>query len=504
MLSRLRSRRLDPLTDSAERPPTASERLVTRLSGEVEPGHSRRGFLTRATIAATAIAANPVSYVLTPGTAYASVCGSGTGCSSGWTAFCCTVNAGRNTCPPDSFVAGWWKADGSSFCGGAARYIIDCNATCPTKCTCYCASGTCDDRRVCCNQFRYGQCHQEIACYGPVVCRVATCTPPWVYDASCTTASATDNRTATHSAPCLDSAPPPPPPPAPTFFAGPAVGIQGDGRMEVFWRSGDGGLLHNWQVAPNAGWSGFYPFTGKAGGTPAVASNADGRLEVFYVSTSGDMVHDWQTSAGLGAGWSGPFVLPGGSWPTTAGCAADRNADGRLEVFVTGKDGQIHHAWQQVPNGGWSGFFALGATGIKGNPGLGVNQDGRLEVFAVAPDGSMVHNYQRRPNGDWSGFFSLGGKWPTATAPGIGRNADGRLEIFVVGPDNQLWHNWQVRPNGSWSGFFSLGGSWKGTPAVGRNADGRLEVFVEGRTDGRLWHNWQLVPNGTWYGWVTL
>ena len=54
-----------------------------------------------------------------------------------------------------------------------------------------------------CNQFRYGQCHQEISCYGPVVCRVVTCTPPWQFDKACGTTSLTDNRTVNHSAPCL-------------------------------------------------------------------------------------------------------------------------------------------------------------------------------------------------------------------------------------------------------------------------------------------------------------
>ena len=57
---------------------------------------------------------------------------------------------------------------------------------------------------MCCNQFRYGQCHQELACVGPVVCRVASCRPPWEVDPTCTTASATANETALHTAPCLD------------------------------------------------------------------------------------------------------------------------------------------------------------------------------------------------------------------------------------------------------------------------------------------------------------
>jgi len=179
---------------------TFAERFVARASGLLAGRTSRRSFLAKTAVVGSALAVNPWGYILRPGTAYGALCGT---CTDGWTAFCCTINQGSNSCPDGSFVAGWWKADNAAFCCGSARYIIDCNATCPTSCSCRCSGASCDGRRTCCNQFRYGQCHQEIACYGPVVCRVATCTPPWQYDASCTSTSATDNNTVTHGAPCL-------------------------------------------------------------------------------------------------------------------------------------------------------------------------------------------------------------------------------------------------------------------------------------------------------------
>jgi uncharacterized protein with LGFP repeats len=179
---------------------TFAQRLVNRASGILGGRTNRRSFLTRTAVVGSALAVGPIDFLLKPGTAYGYLCGT---CSDGWTAFCCTINNGRNVCPPNSFVAGWWKADNAAYCCGAARYIIDCNATCPTQCACRCAGDACDGRRTCCNQFRYGQCNTQIACYGPVVCRVATCTPPWRYDPSCTTSSATDNRTVNHGAPCL-------------------------------------------------------------------------------------------------------------------------------------------------------------------------------------------------------------------------------------------------------------------------------------------------------------
>ncbi len=191
--------------DPANHDPIASggfaQKLVHKASAMLAGRTTtRRSFLTKTAVIGSALAVSPFDFILKPGTAYAYTCGT---CSDGWTAFCCTINNGSNTCPPGSFIAGWWKADNAAYCCGKARYIIDCNATCPTQCSCRCAGGNCDNRRTCCNQFRYGQCHQEISCYGPVVCRVATCTVPWQYDPSCTTASATDNRTVEHGAPCL-------------------------------------------------------------------------------------------------------------------------------------------------------------------------------------------------------------------------------------------------------------------------------------------------------------
>ncbi|HEX7134124.1 MAG TPA: DUF4214 domain-containing protein [Iamia sp.] len=180
--------------------PSVAERVVARSAGILSGGHSRRRFLARTAVVGSALAVNPVTYLLKPGTAYGAVCGT---CSDGWTAFCCTINNGSNSCPPATFVAGWWKADGSAYCGGGPRYIIDCNATCPTQCSCRCSGAACDGRRTCCNQFRYGQCNQQISCYGPVACRVAICITPWTYDPACSTRTLTDNRTADHGAACL-------------------------------------------------------------------------------------------------------------------------------------------------------------------------------------------------------------------------------------------------------------------------------------------------------------
>jgi len=174
----------------------------------------RRGFLARSTLVGAAIATNPIQYVLKPQSAYAatcncrgSSCACGSMCCDGYTEFCCTI-IGTNTCPSGTIAGGWWKADGSNFCGGP-RYYIDCNvAPGYNPCSCGCANGDCNNRAACCTQFRYGQCHQEVPVVGAIMCRVVTCTAPWIFDPTCTTAALTDNKTGSHDAACLHVAPP--------------------------------------------------------------------------------------------------------------------------------------------------------------------------------------------------------------------------------------------------------------------------------------------------------
>ena len=178
----------------------AVDRAAQLLAGRES---TRRRFLARLAIVASAMALGPMRFILRPTPAYASVCGSGNSCGSGWTVFCCTINEGANTCPTGSFVAGWWKVDASAFCLGAPRYYIDCNRRPNARCKCRCNTTGCDRRMVCCNVFRYGQCNTQVAGVTEVVCRVITCTPPWRWDPSCSRTVRTSPATRSHNSRCL-------------------------------------------------------------------------------------------------------------------------------------------------------------------------------------------------------------------------------------------------------------------------------------------------------------
>ncbi|MGA8724777.1 MAG: hypothetical protein WB565_07025 [Acidimicrobiales bacterium] len=210
--------------------------LVDRAAGFLESRLSRRSFINRSAFAGSAVAVGAgFDLALRPGTAYGQICtcgdancGCGSTCCSGFSEFCCSINGGYNWCPAGSLLGGWWKADNSSYCGGP-RYYMDCHASCQcltgcgngwgfcdTGCdgtACGCGPAGCDSFVTGCFQFRYGQCNQQVACVGRILCRVVACVPPWQVDPTCTTTLAVDDSTAEQNEPCWTPAPPAPPPP---------------------------------------------------------------------------------------------------------------------------------------------------------------------------------------------------------------------------------------------------------------------------------------------------
>jgi hypothetical protein len=274
--------------------------LVEKTSSVLAARTSRRGMLFRSAVVGSALATNPTGFVLRPISAYAAACecrgqpcSCGTACCDGYTEFCCTIY-GDNSCPEGSTPAGWWRAEGSGLCGGGSRYYIDCNQLLTAApCNCSCAGGTCGNRVTCCTHFRYGQCHQEIPQVGAIVCRVITCTPPWQFDATCTTTDAQDDNTRFHDAPCLhqpakEKEMPPPP----------AITIDSTGHQWVFVRGTNGELFAKQDTLP------WLSLGGILTSGPDAMATADGRIIVVARGTDGATWQIVRDDKGKWGGWT--------------------------------------------------------------------------------------------------------------------------------------------------------------------------------------------------------
>jgi hypothetical protein len=177
---------------------------------------TRRMALQQVALVGSALAVAPLRYLLYPGTAMAAIgpwdCGGGL-CTDGYTAFCCEINNGLNSCPEGSFPGGWWMCTdyaGRLLCAEqGVRYYVDCNAVpgggFPGGCAC--AGGNCKNRRVACNVFRYGQCNPQVPGVTAVVCRMVMCENPSTVPAlNCSSSLAVDDAVCGHEAPCLGDA----------------------------------------------------------------------------------------------------------------------------------------------------------------------------------------------------------------------------------------------------------------------------------------------------------
>ncbi len=195
----------------------AADRIAVSLARgsalALERGFTRRTALQRIALVGSALAVAPLRYLLYPGTALAAImpsdCTDGL-CTDGWTAFCCQITGGLNSCPEGTFAGGWWMCTdyaGSQLCAGhGLRYYVDCNALPGAEFPggCQCAGGTCSERRVACNVFRYGQCNAHVAGVTAVVCRMVLCENPSTVPAlGCSASLAVENAVCAQDAACL-------------------------------------------------------------------------------------------------------------------------------------------------------------------------------------------------------------------------------------------------------------------------------------------------------------
>jgi hypothetical protein len=194
----------------------AANALVRGSALLLERRFSRRLALQRVALVGSALAVAPLRYLLYPGTAMAAIgprdCRGGL-CTDGYTAFCCEINNGLNSCPEGSFPGGWWMCTdyaGRLLCAEqGVRYYVDCNAVPGAGFPggCGCAGGTCEHRRVACNVFRYGQCNPQVPGVTAVVCRMVLCeNPSTVRGLNCSSSLAVDDAVCAQEAPCLGDA----------------------------------------------------------------------------------------------------------------------------------------------------------------------------------------------------------------------------------------------------------------------------------------------------------
>ncbi len=250
----------------------------------------------------------------------------------------------------------------------------------------------------------------------------------------------------------------------------PAIVYDKDYAINVFAAAGV--LLRSIETATGSGQYGAWQDLGgnvPPNYRPAVGVDLDGRLEVFVRNPGGtDVQVNYQNIFGE---WSWASLgTPGPGAASDVAVASDGaqagNRAGCLEVVVVGTDQHLYQISQTVPGNGWGAWADLGGVGavfqvagsgsgpVSARPVIASNADGCLEAYLV---GAYQNSYavyrirQQSPGGAWSGWASLGGPGPAiSTNPGVGRIIDpDLLQLFVVGEDGNVYNLGQSS-NSTW------------------------------------------------------
>ncbi len=241
-----------------------------------------------------------------------------------------------------------------------------------------------------------------------------------------------------------------------------ALGVNQDGRLELFAVGAGGKLIHAYQREVNTAWSGWDD-EGEIWDSVsirdelAVATNSDGQLEVFAINDGGKLVHTTQRREGGWNDWQSEEVWNGRSLNRVA---AANKTNGLIEVFAITKDRELIHTVQRTgaEGGGWNAWQDEGENwGSRGvsQISLATNSDGRIEVFAISGD-LLYHTYQGQQG--WSGWHKEY-EWQDRALKYIAaiNNQDGRIEVIGVDDENSVLHSYQAG-EGGWVGWQFFAG----------------------------------------------
>ena len=201
-----------------------------------------------------------------------------------------------------------------------------------------------------------------------------------------------------------------------------AVAQNLSGRIEVFAADGSASpqIWHAWQTSSGPFTTSWATLTssGATVSSPqlAVARNLSGDLEVFGLGTDGYVWHSSQPTPG-GGPWSTWSELETGTQiKIQPGFAVGQSDSGDMVVFGvkgTGTSAQVYYNAQSSPGGSYStNWTLLGSAYTPGGDQIVVSNtaDGRMQLFNVGSNGDVYTNWQTAAggSGSWNGWTDFG------------------------------------------------------------------------------------------------
>jgi hypothetical protein len=223
----------------------------------------------------------------------------------------------------------------------------------------------------------------------------------------------------------------------------PAVTTNGDGRLQVFIRNGNGGVCSKWQGTINGGFVGSWGDMGgtNAQGQPSALMTNDGRIELFAPTVTG-ILHWYQPTAN--GGFTTDTTFPQAA--AASGLTVAKDQDGRFELLTRqAGTANVTTTYQISVGGSWAGPGSFGGQGGLGNVTVVTDTTGRVLAAEHNANGGLSVSEQTAPNNAFGGWTDIGGLTVDEAAGITGPN--GRTQLMAVNYDGKLYYSQQGTNN---------------------------------------------------------
>jgi hypothetical protein len=286
--------------------------------------------------------------------------------------------------------------------------------------------------------------------------------------------------------------------------------FNGDGRSDILWRNDSNGQIIDWLATTNAGFNG-----NAARSLNTVASdfqvagtgdfNGDGRVDILWRSTSTGKILDWLGTSTGGFAGNGARSLNSVSTSIHLVGVGDFNGDGKSDILWITDAGRVVD-WLGTSTGGFAGNAAHSSNVVGAGWSVATvgdfNGDGMSDI--LFQNGNRLIDWLGTANGGFAGnganstvFLAAG--WSVAGTGDF--NGDRRDDILLTNSSTGQISEWIGSGSG---GFVDISTHTLATLPTGFqvaqigdfNHDGVNDVLLRNPTTGQI-TDWLGNPNGS-------
>jgi hypothetical protein len=229
-----------------------------------------------------------------------------------------------------------------------------------------------------------------------------------------------------------------------------------------------------------------------------VVHDADGTLQVFVVGTNGQLWHAFET--GVNGTWSSWYPI-GVNPVAGTQVSAVLEPNGAVDVYFEAANDCVWHTWETTAGqpGNYSYAPLNTACGETSDPAAAIQPNGQAVVYFRGANGEIWESHDTGSNnyGTWARPLPIPMTTQAGTDVSVVKNGPGELTVFCTAANNAVWWAQENGVNnvGSYVGSYPLptaneraGAGKSNTPVAAVNQDGHMEVFFTGPNHS-LWHS---------------